>query len=94
FDAKIAPYGHLSDGAMDVVVIRKGASKPALAEFLVALEEGTHLVGSEIHEYYKASALVLEPEGGMIGIDGERTPNTPIACNVLHGAIRLLGAHP
>ena len=94
YDAQIAPYAHLSDGAMDVIVIRKGASKPAMTQWLLGMEDGTHLVGSEIHEYYKASSVILEPEAGMIGLDGERTPNTPVVCSVFRGALKLLGSQP
>ena len=94
YDAQLAPHAHLSDSCMDLVIVRR-ASKPAMAAFMINLEDGTH-IESDFCEYIKVSAFYLEPLPGeytcMIGIDGEQTNNKPILVTLIPAAIRLLGA--
>lgn len=94
-DAYIAPYAHLADGTMDLILIPRGANKAELTSWLIGMEEGTHLVGSKIQQYYKVTRFSLIPDEhmpGQIALDGERTPNTPVDCRILPAALRLIGA--
>uniref|UniRef100_A0A7S4G8E8 Uncharacterized protein n=1 Tax=Eutreptiella gymnastica TaxID=73025 RepID=A0A7S4G8E8_9EUGL len=55
------------------------------------MDDGSHLQKVPQLEYYKVKALRFAPkwEGGLLGVDGERVPFTPIDIRVCDGAISV-----
>ena len=91
YNIKAAPSAHLSDGAMDVLVIRKGIKKRQLLKTFLSLATGEHISFSHL-EYYKVTAFKLEPlsDRDILAIDGEQVPNLPIEVKVLGGVGTVL----
>jgi sphingosine kinase len=91
YNIKAAPSAHLSDGAMDVLVIRKGIKKRQLLKTFLSLATGDHISFSYL-EYYKVRAFKLEPlnDRDILAIDGEQVPNLPIEVKVLSGVGNVL----
>ena len=101
----IAPHASLSDGLLDVVVVKKqnkipllwrayqqlsGRNRPLLGEEIVAsLSSGTQQ--QDIH-YWQVASIEIENLGGaMIHVDGEATPQvTKVKIEVAPSAFRLI----
>lgn len=96
-------HAHLSDGAVDLVLVR---AKPELTRakmvsLLLQTDDGKY-INSPLVEHYKVKALYLEPghhsnisehkstEGCIIAVDGERVPYTPVGLEVFRGLINML----
>ena len=62
-----------------------------LLKVLLSMDDGSHLQKVPQLEYYKVKALRFAPkwEGGLLGVDGERVPFTPIDIRVCDGAISV-----
>lgn len=88
---KAAPYAHLSDGNMDLILVRKGISKFNLLLAFLKAAEGQHLSLPGI-EFYKVRSFRLEPltTQGIFAVDGEQVEYLPIAMEVKRGLARVL----
>jgi sphingosine kinase len=78
-DMKPAPYAQLNDGAIDVLIMRKGTSRLELLQALLRVGKGQHLSLPHI-EYYKVRSLRLEPltKKGILVVDGESIDYSPL----------------
>jgi sphingosine kinase len=92
YDLKAAPYAHLSDGAMDLLVIRRGISRWQLLFAFLRCANGKHISLPYV-EYYKVRSFRLEPlcDCGILAIDGEQIDYSPLQVQVLRGITRIFG---
>ena len=82
-DMNVTPYAQLNDGAMDVLVMRKGTSRLELLQALLRCGTGKHLDLPHM-EYYKVRAFRLEPltDKGILVVDGETVDYSAIEMTV------------
>lgn len=86
---KIAPLAQLSDGLLDVLVVKHLPVWKLLALF-PKIFSGTHLQAKEL-VYLQAKSIKIEPLVQQIGnIDGEVTAYTPYQINVVENALRVI----
>ena len=90
YDIKAAPDAELSDGAMDVLVVRRGVSKLELLSALLKSAKGEHIFLPSV-EYYKVCSFRLEPltTRGILAVDGEPVDYSPIQLQVYKGMARV-----
>ena len=90
YDIKAAPDAQLSDGAMDVLVVRRGVSKLELLSALLKSAKGEHIFLPSV-EYYKVCSFRLEPltTRGILAVDGEPVDYSPIQLQVYKGMARV-----
>jgi sphingosine kinase len=91
-DLKPTPHAHLADGAMDLLIARKGISRSQLLKAFLLCASGKHLSIPYI-EYYKVRSFQLEPltKGGIFAVDGERIDYSPLQVSVLRGVAKVFG---
>ncbi|MGH2415372.1 MAG: hypothetical protein ACRDEA_17120, partial [Microcystaceae cyanobacterium] len=87
---KAAPHAHFSDGAMDLLIVRKGISKWQLLCAFLRTGNGEH-VNLPYVEYYKVRSFRLQPltKRGILAVDGEQVDYAPIQMEVLRGVARI-----
>ena len=87
---KAAPHAHLSDGAIDVLVVRRGISKWQLLSAFLSSAKGGHICSPHV-DYYKVRSFRLEPltSRGILAVDGERVNYSPVQVQVLRGLARV-----
>jgi sphingosine kinase len=88
---KAAPYAHLSDGMMDLIIVRRGISKLNLLLAFLKAAQGKHLSLPGI-EFYKVRGFRLEPltPQGILTVDGEQVEYLPIEMEVKRGLARVI----
>jgi sphingosine kinase len=88
---KAAPYAHLSDGNMDIILVRKGISKLNLLLAFLKSAQGQHLSLPGI-EFYRVRGFRLEPltSQGIFAVDGEKVEYLPITMEVKRGLGRVI----
>lgn len=89
-DMNPAPFAQLNDGAIDVLIMRKGTSRLELLQALLGVGKGQHLSLPHI-EYYKVRSLRLESltKKGILVVDGEPVDNSPIEMTVIPRLARV-----
>jgi sphingosine kinase len=89
-DMNVTPYAKLNDGAMDVLIMRRGTSRIELLSALLRCGKGQHLSLPHM-EYYKVRSFRLEPltNKGILVVDGERVDYSPIQMNVIPDLARV-----
>eukprot|EP00026_Physarum_polycephalum_P005330 Phypoly_transcript_05362.p1 GENE.Phypoly_transcript_05362~~Phypoly_transcript_05362.p1 ORF type:complete len:627 (+),score=83.49 Phypoly_transcript_05362:27-1883(+) len=96
-----SPHAHLSDGAIDLILVRAkpDLTKAKLISLLLQTENGKYIHSPHV-EHYKIKALYLEPgrvvdghkeDVGVIAVDGEKVPYAPIGVEVFRGLFNILG---
>ena len=83
-DMNVTPYAQLNDGAMDVLIMRKGTPRWEILQALLRCGRGKHLNLPHL-EYYKVRAFRLEPltNKGILVVDGEPVDYSPINMKVI-----------
>ena len=83
-DMNVTPYAQLNDGAMDVLIMRKGTPRWEILQALLRCGKGEHLNLPHM-EYYKVRAFRLEPltDKGILVVDGEPVDYSPIDLKVI-----------
>lgn len=83
-DMNVTPYAQLDDGAMDILIMRKGTSRLEILQALLLCGKGQHLDLPHL-EYYKVTAFRLEPltDKGILVVDGEQVDYSPIEMKVI-----------
>ena len=83
-DMNVTPYAKLNDGAMDVLVMRKGTSRIELIKALLRCGKGKHLDLPHM-EYYKVRSFRLEPltKKGILVVDGEPVDYSPVEMKII-----------
>lgn len=89
-DMNVTPHAQLSDGAMDVLIMRKGTSRLELLKALSRCGKGKHLDLPNM-EYYKVLAFRLEPltDRGVLVVDGELVEYSPVETVVTPQLLRV-----
>lgn len=85
----MAPRALLSDGLIDLIIVRK-ASRTELLRLLPKVFDGSH-VTSPLLEYRQVKEFSLQPQADEpINIDGELIHATPVDVKMIQGAFRFL----
>ncbi|KAN0018860.1 hypothetical protein ACTFIU_008793 [Dictyostelium citrinum] len=89
-----SPTAHLSDGLIDLVVIKndKKLSKAGLLSILTESSTGGH-VKSDLIDQYKVQAMILEPSNdreGIIAVDGELISYGRTSMECMRACINLI----
>ena len=89
-DMNVTPHAQLNDGAIDVLIMRRGTSRLELLQALMKCGKRQHLNLPHM-EYYKVRAFKLEPltDKGILVVDGESVDYSPIEMKVLPGLARV-----
>ena len=89
--AIIAPDAQLGDGAVRLLIVRRGVSIQQFQSIFAAMPVGHHVELPGV-EYYKVSAFRLEPTGdrGIFAVDGERVPYSSLEIEVVPGIARVV----
>ena len=89
-DMNVTPHAKLNDGAIDVLIMRRGTSRWELLQALMKCGKGQHLDLPHL-EYYKVRAFKLEPltDRGTLVVDGEAVDYAPIEMEVLPNFARV-----
>jgi sphingosine kinase len=89
-DMNVTPHAQLSDGAMDVLIMRQGTSRLELLKALLRCGKGKHLDLPNM-EYYKVLAFRLEPltDKGILVVDGELVEYSPVEIEVVPKLLRV-----
>jgi sphingosine kinase len=84
YDMNVTPHAQLNDGAMDVLMMRKGTPRLEILQALLRCGKGEHLDLPHL-EYYKVRAFRLEPltKKGIFVVDGEPVDYSPIEMKVI-----------
>ncbi len=88
-----APHAALSDGLIDLLIIRGGASRWQILRAFLQMGKGKHIELPYV-EYHKVRGFRLEPvgNGGILAIDGEEIPCLPTTIEIRQGLGRIFGA--
>ncbi|MEM8827974.1 MAG: diacylglycerol kinase family protein [Cyanobacteria bacterium P01_G01_bin.19] len=83
-DMNVTPHARLDDGAIDILIMRKGTSRLEILQALLRCGKGKHLNLPHM-EYYKVRSFRLEPltKKGLLVVDGELVDYSPIEMEVL-----------
>ena len=85
-----APGSELNDGTIVLCFGKNVSCAPCtMTSWLCNMEDGKHL-SMEACQTLKVKAFRLEAEGGIIAVDGERTPLEPTQVECHQGMIRIL----
>ncbi|CAK9818794.1 Sphingosine kinase 2 [Anthophora plagiata] len=83
-DYFFAPRAKLADGIIWLVIVKAGITRANLLQFLLGLNNGTHLTRSGI-DMIPVKAFRIEPEegaNGYITVDGERVDYGPLQAEI------------
>ncbi len=83
-DMNVTPHARLDDGAIDVLIMRKGTSRLEILQALLLCGKGEHLDLPHL-EYYKVKSFRLEPltPKGLLVVDGEPVNYSPLKVAVI-----------
>ena len=86
---RMAPRADLSDGLIDLVIVRQ-ASRMQMLRLLPTIFDGSH-VNSPLVEYVQAKEFSLQPEvDEVVNVDGELLEHTPVHVEMIPGAFQVL----
>lgn len=86
---RMAPRADLSDGLIDLVIVRQ-ASRMQMLRLLPTIFDGSH-VNSPLVEYVQAKEFSLQLEvDEVVNVDGELLEHTPIHMEMVPGAFQVL----
>ena len=87
---KLATRADLTDGFLDVIMIKAVAIYEILPLFIKILK-GEHLASDKVI-YFKTKELLIESHEDIVtDIDGERGPDFPLHIECIQGGIKVLG---
>ena len=89
-DMNVTPHATLDDGAIDILVMRKGTSRLELLKALLLCGKGRHLDLPNM-EYYKVRSFKLEPQNkkGLLVVDGEKVDYASIEMKTISSLARI-----
>lgn len=87
---KIAPYCHINDGTLDLILVRD-CKRLDMLSAMTKIEKGEHM-DEKFLEFHKIKALRLEPigKGSFISADGEKLNYLPFEVEVHQGLARVM----
>jgi diacylglycerol kinase (ATP) len=83
-----APQAEIDDGRMDVVLVRR-ASRWRMLQLLRRVHDGSHVDMPEVEVHQARTLQIKTPLPEPLNLDGELKGRTPLAAEVLPGAIRV-----
>ncbi|EDS78383.1 YegS/Rv2252/BmrU family lipid kinase [Clostridium massiliodielmoense] len=87
----LAYKADITDGMLDVIIVKAGMVKDILGLFIKILKE-EHLEGTKGLVYFKTDKLEIECHENIVtDIDGERGPDFPVTIRCIKGGIKVLG---
>jgi sphingosine kinase len=88
-----APHAALSDGSIDLLIIRGGASRWQILRAFLQMGKGKHIELPYV-EYHKVRGFRLEPDKnrGILAIDGEEIPCLPTTIEISQDLGRIFGS--
>jgi sphingosine kinase len=92
YNLHTAPRASLTDGSIDLLIIRAGVSRWQILWAFLQVAKGKHIELSYV-EYHKVRGFHLEPDKnrGILAIDGEKVPCLPTTVEVRQGWGRIFG---
>lgn len=88
---KFAYKADVTDGMMDVIIIKAGMIKDIISLFVKMLK-GEHLEDAKGLIYFKTDKLHIECDEGIVtDIDGERGPDFPLDIECIQESLKVLG---
>ncbi|CCW64118.1 unnamed protein product [Phytomonas sp. EM1] len=98
-DIAMAPFSHLSDGAIDIVFYRSNpqnrskshVTRTDIFHFFNSLGDGTH-IRQPYTSYIKARAVEIKVDSGISMSDGEMMPLSSVRLTKIRDAIRIVRA--
>lgn len=88
---KLAYKASLTDGLLDVIIIKAGMIKDIIALFIKILRS-EHLEDVKGLTYFKTDKLYIECDEDIVtDIDGERGPDFPVTIECIKGGLEVLG---
>ena len=89
-DMNVTPHAALDDGAIDILVMRKGTSRLEIIKALLLCGKGKHLDLPHM-EYYKVRSFKLEPQTreGLLVVDGEKVDYDSIEMETVSNLARI-----
>lgn len=90
YNLKTAPDAEISDGKIDVLIVKKGVTKWQILQAFLLCATGQH-ISLDYVEYYQAEGLFLEPlaTSGNLAIDGEKYDYLPIKLTMVQNLINI-----
>ena len=86
----MAPNADVSDGLLDLIVVRGNLTRRILFKTLPKLFKGTHIKDPNV-TYYQIPKFSLKTKSNdLLNIDGELKGSTSIDVEVIHNAIEVL----
>jgi YegS/Rv2252/BmrU family lipid kinase len=87
----LAYKADLTDGMLDVIIIKAGMIKDIISLFIKMLKS-EHLEHSKGLIYFKTDKLYIECNEDIVtDIDGERGPDFPVTIECIKGGLKVLG---
>ncbi|KYH29090.1 MULTISPECIES: YegS/Rv2252/BmrU family lipid kinase [Clostridium] len=87
----LAYKADLTDGMLDVIIIKAGMIKDIISLFIKILKS-EHLEHSKGLIYFKTDKLYIECHEDIVtDIDGERGPDFPVTIECIKGGLKVLG---
>lgn len=87
--ARMAPLASVTDGMMDVVVVKEMPLTDLVTTYM-RIRDGEHIHHPKV-EYFKSAEIFVESEEDVeVDIDGEYYGNLPVRFKVIPAALRLL----
>jgi YegS/Rv2252/BmrU family lipid kinase len=85
---RLAPHANLSDGKIDVIVLRR-ASLIQILQIFSRIFDGSHTTVDCV-EYFQVRSFSIESQNeDLLNLDGEVKGQSPVAVQMLPGAIRV-----
>lgn len=84
----LAPHADLSDGLLDVVVVRR-ATRWQMLKLFSKVFDGSHVELDYVEYHRVRSFAITSPNRDQLNLDGEMRGHTPISAEVLPSALRI-----
>ena len=85
----MAPKANVSDGLLDLVIVRGNLSRTRLFKTLPKLFKGTHISDSNVSYHQVSNFSLITKDCNLLNIDGELKGETPIDVKVIPSAIEI-----
>ena len=85
----MAPKANVSDGLLDLIVVKGNLSRTLLFKTLPKLFNGTHITDSNVTYHQVSNFSLITEEENLLNIDGELKGKTPIDVKIIPNAIEV-----
>ena len=85
----MAPNADVSDGLLDLIVVKGNLSRTLLFKTLPKLFKGTHITDSNVTYHQVSNFSLITQEEDLLNIDGELKGKTPIDVKIIPNAIEV-----